>query len=365
MPIAIKTDRLRIMLIVFSGIIGVALRLYLAFYYRGNYDQESYEIVAQIMKAGKNLYIETYRYNYSPLWAYFLLALSKISALTDLPFHSIIRSCLTLVDFLNAWVLWKITDELLPGKGYISFVSYILNPVAILIVGYHGQFDTFATFPLLLAVYFTCKRPIKKPWVWILAIIALVIKHIVVFSVWTVFIYTAKSRIRAFLIFGFTVVIFLLSFSPFLPAAIRQILSNVILFGSITGMYGMGILFPHSLIYPIFVGMMFVLPLFANREMKLNLVKAIELSYVAFLAFTPGLGEQYFIYPVIWGSVYRTKWYWVFSLVAAIFLMGSKNNIHLPFPSLWNSVWIVAVGWFFSYFLTIKPKFTDDTKFQK
>ncbi|MGH7862213.1 MAG: hypothetical protein ACREOS_08220 [Candidatus Dormibacteraceae bacterium] len=48
-------------------ILGVGARLYLATSFYGNYDEDSYFIVARIMLAHGNVYAETFRYNYSPV----------------------------------------------------------------------------------------------------------------------------------------------------------------------------------------------------------------------------------------------------------------------------------------------------------
>jgi hypothetical protein len=69
-----------------------------------------------------------------------------------------------------------------------------------------------------------------------------------------------------------------------------------------------------------------------------------------------GIGEQYFLLPIIWGSIFASRWYWAYTLVATVFLAGSPNNIDLPYlPALWNTVWLVVTGWLLSYVLTVKP----------
>ena len=48
-------------------VLGVALRLWMATLGH-NWDLASYQTVAQIVDAGGNVYAETERYNYGPLW---------------------------------------------------------------------------------------------------------------------------------------------------------------------------------------------------------------------------------------------------------------------------------------------------------
>ncbi len=70
---------------------GTAVRLYLAYEFYGNYDTTSYEIVAAIVKRGGNVYAETSRYNYSPLWSLMLGALNHL----QLCFSSLLRFTLS------------------------------------------------------------------------------------------------------------------------------------------------------------------------------------------------------------------------------------------------------------------------------
>src|SRR5262245_54515821 len=101
-----KTADSRLTILTASAVvIGMGLRLYLAYTHAGNYDQQSYEIVAAIARRGGNVYAETSRYNYSPVWLYVLLLLKNISLISGLAFPFVIRAFLTLVDVLCAWIV--------------------------------------------------------------------------------------------------------------------------------------------------------------------------------------------------------------------------------------------------------------------
>lgn len=118
-------------------IAGFALRLTLAIVTRPNFDLQSYGIVSAIVSNGGNVYAQTNRYNYSPLWSFVVTALAGSPTL--------IRMFLSIVDVGNA---------LLIGKLYGTKVGafYALNPVSIFIVGYGGQFETLAALPVLLVL---------------------------------------------------------------------------------------------------------------------------------------------------------------------------------------------------------------------
>jgi hypothetical protein len=110
---------------------GLGLRLWLASSYYGNFDEASFELTAEIMRRGGNVYVETFRYNYTPIWSYILLALSYGSDWLGLPFHVVSRSFLTGVDLINALLIGRIAAQTFAANPRIGAARYWLNPVAI------------------------------------------------------------------------------------------------------------------------------------------------------------------------------------------------------------------------------------------
>ena len=218
-------------LIVVGSAVGVGLRLWLAAGSYGNYDQTSFQTVAGIVARGGNVYAETFRYNYGPVWALILSALAGVAVRTGISFHLAFRGFLTLVDLCNAVVIGLIAARM-PGHrgddpGARAYLAYLLNPVAILIVGFHGQFDNLAAFPLLCAVLLSLRiRHRREAFafapLWLLAMLALVVKHLNLFMVWTFFLYVCSSVRRAGMAMACAITVFLLSFWPFLPGGPRR-----------------------------------------------------------------------------------------------------------------------------------------------
>ena len=48
--------------------------------FSGNYDVDSFAGAVAILRRGGDVYLETTRYNYSPVWAHVLLALDAVAA---------------------------------------------------------------------------------------------------------------------------------------------------------------------------------------------------------------------------------------------------------------------------------------------
>ncbi len=328
--------------------VGVALRLGLAIAFFGNYDERSYEIVAEIERRGANVYAETARYNYTPAWALIVHALDTLAIALRLPLHAVIRGFLTLVDVANAVLIGRIGRAATGARASTGFVAYLLNPVAILIVGFHGQFETLAALPLLAAIAVGGRaRPGTGPIQWALGTASLVLKHIVAFQFWMLFWYAFTPR-RRLLALAASAVVFAASFLPYLPGGLAGIEQNVFGYGGLRGIYGFGVLLPNPLPTVLFIVVMTALPVLATKG-GLDAPRAIQLSSVALLATIFGIGEQYFLIPILFSTAFRGPWYWAYTVVATLFLLASPNNVFLlSLPPLWNLVWLVALGWFVS-----------------
>ena len=334
--------------------IGLLARLFLAYGFRGNFDQQSYEIVARIVRAGGNVYQQTPRYNYSPLWFYFLHMADMVTQWVGLPLHFVVRSFLSLVDMANGALAALIARDC--GLPWTSFrrLTYWINPVAILIVGFHGQFETLAILPLLVATYLYVHRggQLAIRWIWLLGTASLLIKHNTVFAIWMLFFCTVGWW-RAGLMLAASIGVFLLSFLPFWAAGATGIVDNVFRYQSTRiDVYGFGDLLPTAPARIIFFAVMTILPVIAKHYLHLTLPRSMEFSFVALLTFIYGIGEQFFLLPVIWGSIFGRLSYGLYTAVACVFLLGSPDNMGFRhFPVWWNSVWLIAAGWFASYFI--------------
>ncbi len=324
-------DRRAIGLVLLAMGIGVGLRLYLAACYYGNYDQQSFEIVAGIVRRGGNVYAETHRYNYSPLWSYCLLALSHISEWSSLEFHFVVRAFATVVDLADAALIALLAGRVASRKMSTAFAFYLLNPVAILLTGFHGQFENLALLPLLAGTYLCTVHPKRPPGmsVWLLGTLAILVKHITAFGVWMLFVYAFPTRRRALGMAVLSMMLFSASFLPYLSEGAAGIIANVLLYSSLPGVYGIGMLLPPELSKVMLVVVLGLLPFLSKDRLNLSLVRAMELSTVTLLALIPGFGVQYLIMPVVLGSVSGSVHYFLYSGAGAVYLLTSRYNLAL------------------------------------
>lgn len=340
-------------------VVGVASRLYLATAYHGNFDEDSYEIVAAIMRHGGIVYAETDRYNYSPVWADVIAALDGLGDALRLELHTMVRSFLTFVDVGVAILVGMIAARTGSASFAIASASYLLNPVAILLVGYHGQFENLAALPLLAAAWAALQHPDRRTApIWLLASAALVIKQLMLFGVWTVIFYAFSRQagstrsivsplsLRPLAALALAVLAFLATFVPYWGMAGTRIVSNVLGYTALPRLYGLGAFLPYEVAFPIFLATLSILPLVMRDVLDLDLTAALRLSAIALLALIPGIGEQYFLIPIIFGAAHGGAWFWTYSAAATLFLLSSPNNVHLlQAPPLWNLVWAASFIW--------------------
>ena len=313
--------------------IGLVARLSLAWGLYGNYDMGSYDLVAEILRRGGNVYAETSRYNYSPLWMGVLTATSTIANWLSLPHHAILRTVLTGVDLANAILI-----ALIAGNRQFrlrTFALYWLNPGVILIVGYHGQFECLALFFLLLALW--TQNTARSVF---LGGAAVLVKHIVLFNAWVLFVYHLNYRraIIAILILGLIVI---LSFVPFLPEGAEGVLRNVFLYrsGNIGTYRGLG----SAVGIVLFYALMVLSPVFWKRQ-NFNLVQATAYTALLQLTLMPGVSAQYFLLPIAFTSIMPSLWKWTLALGV---ILGTHYVLGVSLFIAWifSSIFLISTLW--------------------
>lgn len=327
---------------------GTAIRLMLAAAPYGNFDMVSYEIVAGIVNKGGNVYAQTHRYNYSPIWFWVLFVLKQIQTkIPDVPFHFIVRSFLCVVDLLTLAVLFLIAGvQKLPRLR--TAVFFFLSPVSFLITGYHGQFENLAMLMVLFGIFiylrFPARTVLKTVILWLFATAGMIVKHNTFYEL----IICLHSSIKRYWIkaplFVASVAIFLLLFVPYWKTGSKNIIDNVFRYGSGSGRYGVTWLFDWPNLRYLFILAMFVFPLFLKSR---DIIKCL-LGTLFFLTFATGIAAQYFVLPVALGALRPSKLSVVYNLAASLFILGNIDNVSLPGFHLfqWNVVWLAATCWF-------------------
>lgn len=198
-----------------------------------NYDFDSYLIVAEITERGDNVYAETARYNYGPVWFHLLHILKQIASI--LPgdatpvFRYLLAGFLSLVDLGIFFTLRREADDL-------ASALFFLNPISIIITGYHAQFGNLAILLGMWAILFLgddWEDPLTgRKFIGIVLIgCSLMVKHILfAFPLWL----ATKQRgmLNKLAIGLLPILLFLTSFVPYWPAGHQGIIENVVAYSS-------------------------------------------------------------------------------------------------------------------------------------
>lgn len=136
------------------------------------FDTESYRIVADLVRAGQDVYTHPDaegRHPYLPLQMYVMALARWLSLSFDLPFPLLVKLPAILADVAITALLYQAgrklwgTQELpssavgwrAPSVDPASFLAllYALNPIPLYVAAYHGQFDALPLLCALLAWY--------------------------------------------------------------------------------------------------------------------------------------------------------------------------------------------------------------------
>lgn len=305
-----------------------------------NFDFDSYCIVGELAAKGENIYASTSRYNYGFIWFTFLGIFRKISlcfADSVLAFRVLIVGTLTLADFLIA----KIISE---KAGNLWGIIFFLNPISLIITGYHNQFDNIA---VLLAVYsvLLIGHSVNKHSITgsdiagvILLSLSLITKHILwAFPLWILF--NSEIGIRKKILFAFVPpLIFLLSFIPYWHEGSEGIISNVFLYKSfnnfpllaLTALNHLGIFLPfqENICLPLFALLMLGS---AYVFRKANLFDSLLLYLMALVSFSSAIANQYIAIPCIAVILMTRKKSFLYFALGLVFLSCNFNGLHISY----------------------------------
>ena len=294
-------------------LVGLLLRLVLPF--RGfNYDIESWKIAADIMAHGGNVYGETGRYNYGPIWFHILHGLDVIPGTGFGEFFAFrykVAAFLTCVDVAIFVILLRRFNVLVAAL-------FFLSPISFIITGLHSQMDNLAVLFGLVSILFLEKsKRIDIFFVLGLLLLALSLstKHLLFFlPIWLAFKQARWSQ--KLLIVGIPYAIFLGLFVPYWELGQTGIINNVFLYRSFNNapfwtVFAPGILLKVLPPVILFFSALFVLGLVWRKK---PLLETYFLYLISVVVFSSAIANQYLAIPT---SAIATQWNWAYALFTA------------------------------------------------
>lgn len=307
-----------------------------------NFDLESYEIVADIVLRGDSVYGHTERYNYGPVWAYMLAGIKYLSALagySQQTFHLFIVLILSMAELMFYRLLYQ------KYRNNLMILMLLFNPVSLIIIGHHSQFDILA-----IALAFAATLQLEKKRL-INAVILLGLsyctKHIMVFFPLFLMFDKSLSIRNRLIILTVPAALFAISFLPFY-ADIAGIQKNVLAYQFNNNQTFLKQIF--DLLIPGFIikmGIFKILPLFQGYKFlwlaifpligyMITKYKAEERFFIYLLcivASSLAISEQYFLIPLSAVAFYRKYLFaWLYLAASSYFILFvSFNNTYRYF----------------------------------
>lgn len=351
-----KNKIIRVLALIIIIVIGLYYRLVFAWFLSGNSDLRSWERIATWAVSHKNIYNDTGLYGYFPPWAIILYILKKISIL--LPqispqpiFYVVVRVFLTLIDLLSLYILFLLS------KVYkISFLkiapSFFINPVVVIITGYHGQFEGVAVLFILLGLYIY-----KKSKNFLFSYLAFsfggIIKHNLFNQIVFFLKHQFKSKIKILVFFCLSLFLAAATLLPFINNGIFIIQKNIFCYyysadyGILNIMGKLGLEKWNEIYQKIFTFLFFFTPFILDIK---KLHKACLLGSLMFITFSPGISDQYFILPIALGALDNSVWFIFYSIFTTLYFLGSGAQFNIQLFKIFsnNIIFIISLFWFTS-----------------
>ena len=310
---------------------GTLLRLAVA--QRGyNFDIASYRIVADIMANKGNVYLETQRYNYGPVWFYILSFLDNLPFPISDPLLSLrwkVSCFLSLTDIAIASCLYR-------WYGLKIATLFFLNPVAIILTGSTSPFDNLAILVALVSIKTLNDNASTISYKTLLGLfllgLCMAIKHLLfIFPFWLAF----KNRRWRDKLLTLTIpyTIFLATFLPFIPQGTKGILNHVFLYRGFANAP-----FWHGIAPTVITDKLSLFVLFIVSLMLMGLMlrskkplASLYIYTISLVIFSSAVANQYLAIGVVAMAVHWNLVYALYSIAATIYLLASGDGLHFEF----------------------------------
>ncbi len=322
--------RLRIGLIAGLLALGVVLRFWSM--RRGfNFDMESWRVSADITAHHGNVYAQTYRYNYGLVWFEFLHLFDRLAQLFPNPYSAfrwLIVGFLTLVD-IGIWALLR------KHFGTLAAFLFFLNPIAIIITGYHNQFDNLAILLALAAmtVYGNATGGLtRRKWAGLALLgVSLVTKHVFfLLPLWLAL--KQKGWKEKLLTLAVPLAIFLLAFVPFVfdHAARQGLVHNVFGYASFNNAPFWYTLVPQAVQALVGFKVLFfaALVVFGFVMRKRPVVESLLIYTIVLVVFSAAIANQYLAIVCAAIAVYPNIFFALYTFFATLLLALSPAGLH-------------------------------------
>jgi hypothetical protein len=349
-PVNSGRSRWNLAVLVVGFLVAVSLRALFLSALSNRYDLESFRIVAGIVERGGDVFRETGRYNYAPVWAYVLGGLGEVASVLGTSLDRVITSLLLAADAATALLIFRIVrgGGEAPVRALFAALLFFANPISVLTSSRLAMFDNVSILFLLGSVASMSSRPARKGRAVAAMTASLLVKHVTWFHP---LLLPRRREPRVSLPAALLpYAVFAASFVPFWRSW-ERIRTQVFAYQSLGEPYG-----TEALRFLPFMPQWGTTALCAVaglaaaawiwvREVEFG--RACLLLFLVVLIFVPGIAVYYFVWPIALGALYPGIGYAVYTAVVTLFLIHSPDALGLELPHLpgWSGPWWAAVFW--------------------
>lgn len=297
-----------------------------------NYDTQSYNVIGVLTLNGISIYPDPAisRHPYLPFFLFLETGALLLARLIHVPQIIILKCIFTLFHLFSVYTIYHLAKKSLR----LTFL-YAINPISLLIIAFHGQFDII---PLTLILYSILLLSEKK-----YSQIMLLLGLAFTAKTWPIlFVMPFLKRIpkKFWFLFCIPPLMFLLIYMAlFFSTSFISVARVLVVYQGVGGIWGFGkvlSLFDADKLVLFAYKMIFVVGLFLYSilQKKRQLIEELVELLLAFFIFTPGFGIQWFIWLV------------------PFFFLSKKPMIASFFIPIFITLTLAYVSWIYSHVIS-------------
>jgi hypothetical protein len=316
----------------FAALVAVAIVARLCVATLGhNHDFRSYLRVGRVVSAGANVYAELNRYNYAPL---FSVVQGTLYSLAQGFADPVVAYRIFIILFLSTFDV--ILGAALYRRASIQAAAlFLLNPITVIITGYHNQFDNVAVCAAYFGARWASARTefsLRDVVAVSLLALSLIVKHLLfIFPVWILLLRNFPLNKR-FIYASVPPLLFLVSFIPYVDEGWNGIVRNVFLYSSKNNFPLLGWLFqsfseqPRVWYRPAFILLMVAIGWSARHK---TFEESLLLYFMALVSVSSAIANQYLAIPILSLCLIRDPLRYLYFFLASVFLALSPSGLHI------------------------------------
>lgn len=344
----IHTLRLILIYVVTAILYGCAIVLFSSL---SNFDTDSYVKIGTLTWSGTNVYPDPAisRHPYLPFFLYFEAAAVYLHSVINVPVSILLKIFISLFHLFSIYSIYHLSK-----KNIKTTLFYALNPVSLLIITFHGQFDIIPLSWLLFCIILIKQK--KYSTTLFMLSLAVTIKT---WPLLFVIPYLRRIPYKYYPVLLLAPIMAIGIYLYFFDTNLWSIIRVLLVYQGVQGVWGFGALLSFFSIPKLGaliakVLLVLVMMAIAYRQKQTTLTEEVTSLMLLFFVLTPGFGIQWFIWLVPFLFLSKKPFIGMLSIPIAIALIISYTTWLPSFSTsqiLANSALMALYPLFFGYYI--------------